>query len=293
MKRILIFPGLEKIAGTLDTIGSSIRQHILDTTDLTASVGIGPNRLIAKLGSEACKPDGLLVIQPDEVMNFLAPMPVSNLRGLGKKTQKIFDRLQINTVEQLRATPLTLLEQHLGEKAALGFHRQAHGIASDTVTTDRQRKSISKERTFGKDVRDHQLLHDELRQLATQVAHTARREQLAGRVVTLKIRYQGFSTHTRQSTLPEATADERILLATASSLLTNGNLPDKPVRLIGIGISGWDQNAVTQTDLFAPAGQDKNQKKILETIDAVTEKFGKPMLGVGLSQKSEGSSDHD
>jgi DNA polymerase-4 len=278
--------GLEKVTGPPDTIGRKIRQYIHNATGLTASVGIGTNRLIAKLGSEACKPDGLLVIPADEMLDFLAPMPVGNLRGLGRQTQKIFDRLRIRTVAELRATPIALLKEHLGEKAAISFHRQALGIASDKVVTDRQRKSISKEKTFGQDVRDHTLLHDVLRELTAQVARTARREKLAGKVVTLKIRFEGFQTHTRRNTLAEPTHDERIMLTTALSLLNNSDLPDKPVRLIGIGLSSWEKPAASQADLFEPAGQQAHKKKILEAIDTVTEKFGKPMLGVGLSRKN-------
>ena len=227
--------GLEKLIGTPDTIGRKIRQQICDTTGLTASVGIGPNRLIAKLGSEACKPDGLIVIPQNQVLEFLAPMPVANLRGLGQKTQKIFDRLQIHTVAELRALPLTKLKQHLGEKAADSFHRQAHGRASDEIVTDRRRKSISKEQTFGTDIRDHDVLHDVLRELAAEVARTARRETLAGTVVTLKIRFEGFETYTRQNTLATPTNDERIMLTTAWSLFNHGNLPEQPPLLLNKG----------------------------------------------------------
>jgi len=181
--------GLEKLLGKPESIGHAIKQRIFAGTGLTASVGIGPNRLIAKLGSEYHKPDGLTVVAPEQVLDFLAPMPVSNLRGLGRQTQKIFSRLGIRTVEQLRAVPLPSLEQHLGRKAAASFHRQASGIASDQVVPGQGRKSISKETTFATDIRDHTVLHDTLRKLAADVARTARREGLSGSVVTLKIRF--------------------------------------------------------------------------------------------------------
>lgn len=276
--------GLEKIVGSPETIGRKIRQRVRAGTGLTASVGIGPNRLIAKLGSEAGKPDGLKVIPADEALDFLTPMPVRNLRGLGPQTQKIFDRLAIHTVAELRATPVTKLKEHLGPKAAESFHRQAHGIASSEVVTDRERKSISKETTFGSDTRDHDLLHDKLRKLAASVARTARRETLAGMVVTLKIRFEGFETYTRQNTLPEPTDDERVMLETAWSLFNHGDLPDKPVRLIGVGLSGWAKRDTSQVDLFEPVERRAHDKKILEAIDTVTEKFGKPILQVGMSR---------
>jgi DNA polymerase-4 len=277
--------GLENISGPPEVIGREIRQRILDATGLTVSVGIGPNRLIAKLGSEAAKPDGLKVIPAEDIPAFLAPMPVGNLRGLGRQTQKKFARLNIRTVAELRTTSIDTLKKHLGEKAAASFHRQARGLASDEVITDRRRKSISKEKTFGTDSRDHGHLHDVLRELAAEVGRTARREALAGTVVTLKIRFAGFETHTRQSTLSAPTNDERIMLSTAWSLFENSDLPDKPVRLIGVGISGWSEQTTAQADLFAPTDHKAQEQKILQTIDTVTEKFGKPLLGVGLSRK--------
>lgn len=276
--------GLGKIIGSPEDVGRQIRRCIHQATELTASVGIGPNRLIAKLASEAGKPDGLVVVARDEVLAFLAPMPVSNLRGVGRRTQQIFDRLNIRTVAELRATALTTLKEHLGERAAASVHRQALGRASDEVVPDRQRKSISKETTFGTDVRDHHRLHDVLRELAGGVARTARRENLAGTVVTLKIRFEGFDTYTRQTTLPAPTNDERLLLTTAWSLFINSDLPDKPVRLIGVGISGWAERNTAQADLFETAEQKVQDQKILEAIDTVEEKFGRRILQVGMSR---------
>jgi DNA polymerase-4 len=277
--------GLEKLSGTPETIGREIRQRIHAGTGLTASVGIGPNRLLAKLGSEHDKPDGLTVIHPEQVLDFLAPMPVSNLRGLGKQTLKIFNRLGIGTVAQLRAIPLERLEQHLGARAAASFHRQAFGIASDLVFPDQHRKSISKETTFEADIRDKALLHDTLRRLAADVARTARRENLSGSVVTLKVRFAGFDTHTRQCKRSAPTSDEREMLKTAWQLFLDGKLPDKPVRLIGIGISGWENKQPAQADLFEQPEQQQDDKRLLKTIDAVTEKFGKGLLQVGVSRK--------
>jgi DNA polymerase-4 len=279
--------GLEKLSGTAEAIGREIKQRIHTETGLNASVGIGPNRLIAKLGSEYRKPDGLTVVSPEQVLDFLAPMPVSNLRGLGKQTLKIFNRLGIRTVAQLRSIPLEQLEQHLGEKAAASFHRQAFGIASDQVHPNQLRKSISKETTFETDIRDHTVLHDALRRLAADVARTARQEGLSGFVVSLKIRFAGFDTYTRQYKRSTPTCDERDMLKTAWRLFLEGKLPDKPVRLIGIGISDWEQNQPAQTDLFSQPEQQEDNQRLLQTIDAVTEKFGRNLLQVGVSRKPE------
>ena len=278
--------GLKKLLGTPAAIGRNIKHRIFTATGLTVSVGIGPNRLIAKLGSEYHKPDGLTVVYPEQVLDFLAPMPVANLRGLGRQTQKIFYRLGIRTVEQLRTVPRPRLEQHLGKKAAASFHNQAFGIASDQVVPGLCRKSISKERTFETDVRDNAVLHDALRRLAAEVASTARREGLSGAVVTLKIRFEGFETHTRQYKRTAPTCDERAILKTAWQLFLGGKLPKKPVRLIGVGISGWEKDQPAQADLFEQPEQQQDNRQLLQTIDAVTEKFGKHMLQVGLSRKT-------
>jgi DNA polymerase-4 len=278
--------GLEKLIGTPEMIGRRIKQRVFAQTGLTVSVGLGPNRLIAKLGSEYRKPDGLTVVRLDQVLDFLAPMPVANLRGLGRQTQKIFDRLRISTVAQLRAVPLQMLAQHLGQKAAASFHRQALGIASDEVVPDRQRKSISKETTFETDIRDNAVLRDALRTLASDVARTARREGLSGAVVTLKIRFEGFETHTRQHKHEASTNDERDILKTAWQLFQNGNLPKKPVRLIGVGVSGWEDNQPAQADLFDKPEQRQGNQQLLKTIDAVTEKFGQRMLQVGVRRRA-------
>ena len=280
--------GLERLSGTPQAIGRDIKQRILSETGLTASVGIGPNRLIAKLGSEHCKPDGLMVVGPDQVLDFLAPMPVSNLRGLGKQTRRHFDRLGIRTVAQLRTTPLPLLEQQLGRKAAASFQRQAFGIAPDRIRPGRGRKSISKETTFETDSRDQAVLHDVLRRLAADVARTARREGLAGCVVTLKIRFEGFETCTRQCRRPAPTCDERDMLRTAWRLFLQGGLPDKPVRLIGIGLSGWEESGPAQAGLFDPPEPSQERKRLLHTIDAVSEKFGRTLLQLGASRRRDG-----
>jgi DNA polymerase-4 len=275
--------GLEKLLGSPEDIGREIKRRILEGTGLRASVGIGPNRLIAKLGSEHRKPDGLMVVYPDGVLDFLAPMPVACLRGLGRQTQKVFSRLGIETIAQLRVIPLRYLEEQIGKNAAASFHDQARGIASSEVVPGRGRKSISKETTFEEDVQDHGILHDVLRHLAAEVAAKARREGLSGSVVTLKIRFEGFETHTRQRKLAVPTHDERVILREASALLLHGNLQRKKVRLIGVGINTWQQAGLVQVDLFNQPRIHERDERLLETIDHAAERFGKGILQLGCT----------
>ena len=281
--------GLERLIGSPETIGREIKRRILEGTGLTVSVGIGPNRLIAKLGSEYRKPDGLTVVHPEQVPAFLSPMPVASLRGLGRQTEKIFSRLGIETVAQLRSLPLSYLEVQLGKRAAANFHQQALGIASAEVVPGRGRKSISRETTFEEDLLDQETLHAVLRRLTAKVAATARREQLSGSVVTLKIRFAGFETHTRQHRLTVPTHDERVILREAWRLFLHGKLPRKPVRLIGVVISDWQQpdSEPTQADLFEPPQKREKDDRLLETLDRVADRFGKGKLQLGYVTKSE------
>jgi DNA polymerase-4 len=278
--------GLERLIGPPEKIGRQIKRRILEETGLRVSVGIGPNRLIAKLASEHRKPDGLMVVSPDQVLDFLAPMPVANLRGVGRETQKTLNRLGIRTVAQLRTVPLRYLEEALGKRAATSVNAQAMGIASAEVKSGRGRKSISKETTFEEDVRDHSTLRDVLRVLAAEVASTARREHLSGSVVTLKVRFAGFETHTRQYSLAAPTHDERVILREAWRLFCHGHLPVKPVRLIGVGISRWELMQPAQATLFSSPQQHVRDERLLETIDRAAARFGKGTLQLGYTKKS-------
>lgn len=278
--------GLEKLYGPPAAIGQRIKTAILDGTGLRASVGIGPNRLIAKLASEAQKPDGLTVVAAADVQKFLDPLPVAALRGNGPVTQRKFRRLGLSTIGQLRATPAAQLAQQLGERAARGFLRQANGEGSTTVVSQRRRKSISKERTFQADNSSAEFLRDQLTELARSVAAVARRENLAGRVIKLKVRFSDFTTVTRQSTLASGTQDERTLRNTAWQLFTNGSLPTRPVRLIGLGLSDWQEASDAQHDLFAePASPGAVNSRLLQTIDKVSDRFGADKLQLGVTHK--------
>jgi DNA polymerase-4 len=155
------------------------------------------------------------------------------------------------------------------------------------VLPGRGRKSLSKETTFAEDVRDPTTLHDVLRRLAAEVAAGARREALSGCVVTLKIRFQGFETHTRQHRLASPTHDERVILREAWSLFLHGDLPRKPVRLIGVGISDWQGPGSGQADLFDRPREAQKQERLLETLDRAADRFGKGILQLGCPPGSD------
>jgi DNA polymerase-4 len=277
--------GLERLVGSPQQIGERAKQGISAATGLTASVGIGPNRLIAKLASDHGKPNGLTIVGHDQVQGFLDPMPVSRLRGVGRRTLPRLERLGIRSVAELRRCSRERLEEHFGRQAALSLFRQARGEASDRVITDRQRKSISKETTFGQDVADGKLLRDALRALSEEVGRIARREHLQGRVVNLKIRFAGFETYSRQHRLAAATNSDRRIFTEAWKLYLNGKLPMKPVRLIGVGLSEWASEEGHQLDLFADPEDVRREQRLFAAMDRVAERFGRGKLQLGLPRK--------
>ncbi len=228
--------GLEKLLGTSEQIARTTKQCIFEAVGLTASVGIGPNRLIAKLASDSRKPDNITIVEPDQVLDFLGPMPVRYLRGIGVKTAERIERLGFHAVADLRRCPHELLTAHFGSKGADLLYNQSRGVGSDVVGHDGPRKSISRETTFAEDIRDWNVLHNVLLDLAADVGHQTRAEGLAGRVITLKIRFTGFETHTRRHTLDKPTNHDNAIFRTALELAKERSFQNKAVRLIGVGL---------------------------------------------------------
>jgi DNA polymerase-4 len=278
---------MESLFGPPKIIGRRAKDAIRDAVSLTVSVGIGPNRLIAKLASDYRKPDGLTVVLPEHVPEFLDPMPFTVLRGVGVKTAPRLQRMGLKTVGDVRRLSLEELRRHLGARAGTQVHLQAHGIADDQVYPSSERKSISKETTFGEDIVDPAVLRDTLRWAAQEVGFLARYEGLTGAVVTLKIRLRPFETHSRSRTLSVRTASDGIIFRTAWDLFQAEDWAGSPVRLIGLGLSGWEEQGYVQPDLFgadAPEPHPQDQR-LDETLDAIRRKFGKGYLQRGLSRR--------
>lgn len=283
--------GLDRLFGGPEEIGELTRQRVRQAVDLSCSVGIGPNRLIAKLASDYRKPGGLTVVKYADVQDFLDPMPVSNLRGVGRQTLKGIHRLGIRNVAQLRGYSLERLQHYFGEKGGCKLHDQARGVASDRVGSKEGRKSISKENTFNQNVTDQRQLREKLRSLSSEVGRTARNEGVKGRVVTLKLRLEGFETHTRQRRLNEPTDADAVIFKRAWDLYRSSGYQGRSVRLIGLGISEWDSDA-PELDLFDDPEQRKQDESLYATLDKVASKFGRGKLSLGLASERE-QSDED
>ncbi|OQX30501.1 MAG: DNA polymerase IV [Candidatus Sedimenticola endophacoides] len=276
--------GLERLFGSPARIGRLTKRKVFEAVGLTCSVGIGPNRLIAKLASDYRKPDGITLVAPDAVQAFLDPMPVANLRGVGPVTLGLLQRLGIRTVAQLRALPLELLQAHLGERGGSHLHAQARGRGSDRIEAAGQRQSVSKETTFGQDVSDIHVLKNCLRQLASDVGHTLRREGLRGRVATFKVRLPGFETHTRQRRLGEAVDSDVAIYKSAWALYEASGFIGRPVRLIGLGMSGWEEEAAVIEDLFTPREARDRERRLYGALDEMALKFGHRAVSLGVKK---------
>ena len=280
--------GLERLVGPAPVIGQRAKAAIWDAVGLTASVGIGANRLIAKLASDSHKPDGLTVVPPERVGAFLDPLPVTALRGVGTKTAPRLQRLGLHTIADVRRLSLEALRGALGARAGTALYQQARGLADDQVYPATERQSISKETTFAEDVSDPMVLRETLRWAAQEVGYLARQGHRAGLIVTVKVRLRGFETHTRARTLPLPSADDRVIFETGWALFQAGSWSGKPVRLIGVGLSGWAQDCALQRDLFAAADMPDahpRAERLAATLDAIREKFGAGTIQRGLNRR--------
>jgi len=242
--------GSESLFGSAATIGRQIKERIHAELGLVASVGVAPNKFVAKIASDLNKPDGFLVVEPGEVQAFLDPLPIDRLWGVGKVTGQVFDRLGIRTIGQLRLLSSKSLDELFGSSGE-HFWRLAHGMDDRPVVPDREAKSISHETTFAQDIDDHEVLQAWLIDLAEQVARRMRRHALKGRTIELKVRFADFQTITRSLTLPEPTNITQELLQAGIELLATKLPKDHlPVRLLGFGVNGFDDTGRSQRQLF-------------------------------------------
>jgi DNA polymerase-4 len=261
--------------------GGAIRRRVRAELSLAASVGVATGRSLAKIASDAAKPDGMLVVPPGDEVAFLAPRPVRDLPGLGPRAEQELARLGIRTLGQLAAMPDARLRALLGAWGpALG--ERARGIDPTLVPGDRERaKSVSREGTFAKDIADVSVLRATLRAYAGSVGAELRRMGRRARTVNLKLRYGDFTTISRSRTLDQPTLADDDLYHTAAALLDEALAKDgRAVRLIGLGASGLTDDAV-QLDLFDPRAQP--EEALLRSLDRLREKYGHRTVQPGLT----------
>lgn len=275
--------GSEKLFGPTAQIGLKIKQLIRNELQLVASVGVAPNKFLAKIASDLQKPDGYVVVDQNGVQEFLDPLPVGRIWGVGKVTGQIFDRLGIKTISQLRKLSVEKLNDLFGSSGE-HYWRLARGIDNRQVVPDREAKSISHETTFPEDIDDKEILRAWLVDLVEQVGRRIRHHGLKGRTVEIKVRFADFKTISRALTLPEPTNVTQELLVAGLQLLDH-RLPlgHLPVRLLGFGVTQFDDVGKTQQQLFDDPEHER-LRELDEVADQIAARFGKRAIrrGAGL-----------
>jgi DNA polymerase IV (DinB-like DNA polymerase) len=221
-----------------ESLARRIKVHIKENQGLTCSIGIGPNKLVAKIATDIQKPDGLTIVRNEEVEKFLAPLPVRKLLWVGRKTEQKLHTMSIKTIGGLANRDPTILTEAFGSMGAQ-LYLMAHGIDKSEVEETEGVKSISREKTYQEDTADAQLLLQTMRSLTEQVQKDTEEQHLGFKTVTIKIRYENFETHTHSRTLPFTTNRLQDLNKTAAELLASHIRPERKVRLIGVRVSNF------------------------------------------------------
>src|SRR5215203_1351896 len=235
--------GARRRLGSPAEIGELIRTRVHDEQGITCSVGVASTKFVAKLASGLCKPDGLLVVPADGVIDFLHPLSLGALWGVGDKTEETLHRLGLRTVADLANTPVGTLERALGPAAGRHLWELAWGRDERVVVPDAAEKSVSRDRTFDVDIDDPVLVRRELLRLSQNVASQLRSRDLAGRTVALKIRFADFTTISRSRTLAHPTDVSRDIYATAIGLYDALGLDRARLRLVGVRAEGLVHSA--------------------------------------------------
>jgi DNA polymerase-4 len=266
----------ESALGSAGHIAHEIKRLIRERTQLTASVGVAPSKLVAKIASDLRKPDGLVMVSAAEVRALLDPLPIRKLFGLGAKTAPRVEALGIHTLRDLRLTDASRLRPIFGRYTER-VQQRAAGIDDRPVIPDVVEKQIRAEETFDTDIADPARLHVEIVRLADRACTRLRAKKLLGGCVTVKIRRGDFTTYTRQRAFEPPTQETRVVARIATELLDawRQSQPRAALRLLGVGVS--DLTEAIQADLFTAPESSRN-RQLDATVDAVREKFGSVAL---------------
>jgi DNA polymerase-4 len=279
------FLDITDLSDTPERIARRLQACIRDELDLPSSIGIAPNKLVAKIANEVGKksavkgkpPFALTIVPLGKEAEFLAPLPADMLWGVGPKTSARLNELGIHTIGDIARWPEAELIRLFGESGR-EMAKHARGRDERPVVTEREIKSISQEVTFSRDVRDDKSIEKTLTDLSAQVGRRLRKKDLAGTTVKLKIRWPDFTTLTRQITLPSTTNQDNEIAQTALGLLKKIRKSGQAVRLIGVGVSGLGQ-PIRQLELWE-AGSEK-ERKLQEVLDELREKYGNKAIKRG------------
>ena len=258
-------------------VAEHLRARVYDEQRITCSVGIANAPSVAKLASRRAKPDGVVVVPPHRVTSFLHPLDVGELYGVGEKTREQLHRLGLVTVGDVAHTPVATLRRALGPHAGAHVHALAWGDDRREITSRRGAhepdKSIGCDETFGRDTDDREVVLREVLRLSAKVAGRMRRAEVAGRTVTLKVRFADFTTITRSRTMPEATDVTSEIYATAVGLFTALGLQRARVRLVGVRVEGLVPRSSVQRQLVL-GEREHGWAEADRAVDAAVLRFG-------------------
>ena len=269
----------EEPYGSPEKLALAIKERIRKELDLTASVGIATCKVVAKIASDLCKPNGLLKIAPGKERDFLSPLPIAKLPGVGKNTeQNLKGIMGVTTIGELASVPSEVIKRRLGA-IGLVVHRYANGIDDRRVEAPGEPKSISQQITFAQDTLDRHFLEANLRDLCQEICQKLRRQNKRARCVAIRLRYADFETITRQVTLKEASNTNQVIFTTALRLLNKALAQQgKPMRLIGVRISNL-VGKERQLRMFDPRAE--RMERLDKAIDQIRRKYGQTAIKTG------------
>ena len=229
---------------------------------------------MAKIASDIDKPDGLTIVYPDGVRDFLDPLPIKKMWGVGKVLQQLLSQLNIHTFKDLRQTPVKVLEKKFGKQGAK-IHQLAMGIDEREVIPEHDVKSIGHEETFLHDIVSLDTAQKELLSLGNKVARRMRHKGLKGKTVTLKVKYFDFVQVTRSATLSKSTDDGSEIYSVACQLLKKTEITKRPIRLLGVSLSQLSfLGSETQLSLFDQDRASQERQRLNTVLDSLCEKYG-------------------
>ncbi len=276
--------GCERLHGPVTETAVRIHDEIKNTVGINASVGMGTNKLMAKIGSSMAKPNGFLRILPGCEARFLAPLPIGRIPGIGPKSVKAFKSENIRTVRDLAAIPLDYLEKEYGEWGHR-LYQKARGISQSPVSKRDDTRSISRETTLEEDSTDPAFLESTLSWLVEKAGSQLREEGLRARCVSLKLRYSNFKTVTRSCTLKEAACEDHVIFGTVAHLFRKLFTRGTRVRLIGVALTSLTSDVSLQMELFENLNM-KQWQKLYQGIDRIRDKYGFRSILRGSSRKN-------
>ncbi len=276
--------GSRRLFGSAVEIGSALKSRIKNEIGLVASVGIAPNKFLAKLASDLEKPDGFVVITQEEAEGRLAPLPVSRLWGVGEKSQQVLAGLGVKTIGDIIRTPKERLESCVGSYAGR-LQELARGIDDRPVVVGHDAKSIGAETTFPEDITDGDELNGHMDRLVERVARRLRKKGLLASTINLKARFKDFTTVTRAVTLVKPTNRTQTIRDAARDLLERRlDRRGRALRLVGVSASNLVPEKAEQTGLFGD-GQDEKKKRVDRLMDDLQEKYGSDVIRRGRGKE--------